>query len=230
MIELTGIARDYATGDATVHALADVDLSVRAGEMIALLGPSGSGKSTLLHLLGCLDSPTRGTYRLNGRDVSGLDRNQLAAVRNEHVGFVFQRFHLMPRSTALENVALPLRFAGVGVRERRRHAAELLDRVGLGDRKSHRPSELSGGQQQRVAIARALAVNPPLILADEPTGNLDSQSGSEVLDLLLELHADGRTVLVVTHEEGLAARSQRVVRLLDGRIVSDERLVAGSLP
>jgi ABC-type lipoprotein export system ATPase subunit len=223
MIHLEGIARDYATGDATVHALTDVDLRVEASEMLALLGPSGSGKSTLLHLLGCLDRPTRGTYRLLGRDVSRLDRNQLAQVRGEHIGFVFQRFHLMPRSTALENVALPLRFAGVGTRERRRRAAALLERVGLSDRVQHRPSELSGGQQQRVAIARALAADPQLILADEPTGNLDSQVGGEIVELLLELNSEGRTVIVITHDESLATRTGRIVRLLDGRIFSDER-------
>ena len=229
MIKLRGIGRDYASGDATVHALSDVDLEIEAGEMLALLGPSGSGKSTLLHLLGCLDRPTRGTYHLSGRDVSRLDRNQLAAVRGEQIGFVFQRFHLMPRSTALENVALPLRFAGVSVRERRARAADLLRRVGLDDRRHHRPAELSGGQQQRVAIARALAADPPLILADEPTGNLDSQVGGEIVDLLLELHSEGRTVVVITHDESLAARAERTVRLLDGRVFSDERVAQESV-
>ncbi|MCP3916282.1 MAG: ABC transporter ATP-binding protein [bacterium] len=224
MIELRGIGRDYASGDATVHALSDVDLEIETGEMLTLLGPSGSGKSTLLHLLGCLDRPTHGSYHLLGRDVSRLDRNQLAAVRGEQIGFVFQRFHLMPRSTALENVALPLRFAGVGARERRARAADLLRRVGLEDRRHHRPAELSGGQQQRVAIARALAADPPLILADEPTGNLDSQVGGEIVDLLLELHSEGRTVVVITHDEGLAARTERTVRLLDGRVFADERV------
>ena len=223
ILELQGVGRDYALGATLVRALDGVDLSVAEGERLAILGPSGSGKSTLLHVLGCLDTATRGRYRLDGVDVAGLDRDGLAAVRCDKVGFVFQRFHLMPRQTALDNVALPMRFAGLSSAERRRRAAQLLDRVGLGDRMDHRPGELSGGQQQRVAVARALANRPRVLLADEPTGNLDSHSGEEVMDLLLQLNAEGTTLAVVTHDEDLAARIGRVVRMLDGRIVSDGR-------
>ncbi len=222
MIHLEGIGKDYFSGENVVRALRDIDFAVESGELISVLGPSGSGKSTLLHVIGCLDTPTRGRYLLDGEDVSGLDPNRMAAVRNRRFGFVFQAFHLMPRATALENVAMPLRFAGVRAAERRERAAALLDRVGLSDRRDHRPSELSGGQQQRVAIARALANRPDAVLADEPTGNLDTRSGIEVIELLGELNAEGQTVLVVTHDEELAARTPRVIRMVDGRIVSDE--------
>ena len=221
MIDLQGIWKNYTTGGTVVEALRDVSLEVGRGEYISVLGPSGSGKSTLLHVIGCLDTPTRGCYLLGGEEVSGLDRNRLAEVRNKRFGFVFQAFHLMPRATALENVALPLRFAGVRAAEGKARAAELLARVGLSDRLAHRPSELSGGQQQRVAIARALANRPDVILADEPTGNLDSQSGAEVIELLEELSAEGQTVIVVTHDERLAARTRRTIRMLDGGIVGD---------
>ena len=221
MIQLEGIGKDYFSGPNVVRALRDVDFAAAAGELVSVLGPSGSGKSTLLHVIGCLDTPTRGRYLLDGEDVSGLDANRMAAVRNRRFGFVFQAFHLMPRATALENVAMPLRFAGVRAAERRDRAATLLDRVGLSDRRDHRPSELSGGQQQRVAIARALANRPDAILADEPTGNLDTRSGIEVIELLGELNAEGQAVLVVTHDEELASRTRRVIRMVDGRIVSD---------
>ena len=221
MIQLEDVGRDYTLGSTLVRALDSVNMSVAEGERLAILGPSGSGKSTLLHVLGCLDRPTSGRYRLDGVDVAGLDRDGLAAVRCEKVGFVFQRFHLMARQTALENVALPMRFAGVATGERRRRATELLTRVGLEDRLDHRPGELSGGQQQRVAVARALANRPRVLMADEPTGNLDSSSGEEVLQLLLELNGEGTTLLVVTHDEDLATRMGRVVRMLDGRVVKD---------
>ncbi len=221
MIQIEGVSKDYRVGGSAVHALREVDLTIEAGEAAALLGPSGSGKSTLMHLIGCLDTPSAGRYRFEGSEIGGLDINALAALRCATFGFVFQRFHLMPRATAWENVAMPMRFAGVAAAERRRRAAALLERVGLADRAEHRPSELSGGQQQRVAIARALANQPRVILADEPTGNLDSASGAEIVALLEELHAEGRTVITVTHDEAIAARAQRVVRLLDGRVVAD---------
>lgn len=223
MIELEGIGKEYPQAGESVHALIGVDLKVAAGEAVAILGPSGSGKSTLLHILGLLDSPTSGRYVLNGADVSRLVGNDLARVRNRDVGFVFQRFHLVSRLDATDNVALPLRFGGVARRERRRRAAELLERVGLSDRAGHRPAELSGGQQQRVAIARALACGPRLLLADEPTGALDQAVGAEILDLLADLNAGGTTLVVVTHDEALAARLPRQVRMLDGTIESDER-------
>jgi ABC-type lipoprotein export system ATPase subunit len=221
MIELNQVRRDYSLGQSVVAALDSVDLQIAAGESVALLGPSGSGKSTLLQILGCLDQPSAGSYRLDGVTVAGLDRNQLAAFRCEKVGFVFQRFHLMPRMTAEQNVMLPMRFAGLAPAKQRERARELLDRVGLADRAKHRPSELSGGQQQRVAVARALANQPRILLADEPTGNLDSVSGKEVLALLLELHASGMTLIVVTHDEELAKGMQRIVRLHDGKIQAE---------
>ena len=222
MIQLTNVQKRYLMGSSVIPALSDIDLTIGAGEYIAVLGPSGSGKSTLLHVLGCLDTPTSGTYLLDGVNVGKLDVNRLADIRSQKIGFVFQRFHLMPRATALENVTLPLLFAGVGSKERRRRAEALLDRVGVGDRLQHRPSELSGGQQQRVAVARALANGPPVLLADEPTGNLDSTSGGEIIELLEELHNEGRTVVVVTHDEALAARARRIIRILDGRIVPED--------
>jgi putative ABC transport system ATP-binding protein len=224
MIEMQSICREYAQGESVVHALRDVSLQIEAGSYLSILGPSGSGKSTLMHLLGCLDTPTSGTYLLDGAEVGQLDVDGKARLRNRTIGFVFQRFHLMPRSSALQNVMMPMRFAGVPAAERKRRAMELLERTGLGDRANHRPSELSGGQQQRVAIARALANRPPLLLADEPTGNLDSQSGNSIIALLEELHVEGTTVAVVTHDEELARRTHRVVRMLDGRIASDEAM------
>ncbi|MBN1444147.1 MAG: ABC transporter ATP-binding protein [Planctomycetes bacterium] len=227
MIHLRDVSKYYDMGPTRVGALRDVSLEVSRAEYAAILGPSGSGKSTLLHVLGCLDRPSAGDYTLDGLQVGSLDIPALAEIRNRKIGFVFQRFHLMPRLTALENVALPMRFAGVRPAERERRAGALLDRVGLGDRRGHRPAELSGGQQQRVAIARALANEPPVILADEPTGNLDSQSGNEIIDLLEQLSAEGRTVLVVTHDETLARRARRIIRLLDGKLVEDSTRESG---
>ena len=221
MIQLRDIGRDFELGQSVVHALVGVDVEIGNGESVALLGPSGSGKSTLLQIIGCLDLPSSGCYLLGGVNVGGLDRNQLAALRCHQLGFVFQRFHLMPRLTALQNVMLPMRYAGRSVAEQRIRARELLVRVGLGDRVEHRPNELSGGQQQRVAIARSLANQPGVLLCDEPTGNLDGVAGREILDLLLEFHAAGTTLVVVTHDEELAQRMQRVVRLRDGRVIAD---------
>lgn len=220
MIQMRAICRSYQQGERAVHALRDVDLDIEEGSFLSILGPSGSGKSTLMHLLGCLDTPSSGSYHLEGTAIMNLDRNAMARLRNQAIGFVFQRFHLMPRSTALENVMMPMRFAGVAKAERRARAQDLLVRVGLEDRIEHRPSELSGGQQQRVAIARALANRPRLLLADEPTGNLDSESGNQIIALLEELHRDGTTIALVTHDESLAARTKRVIRMLDGKVAS----------
>jgi putative ABC transport system ATP-binding protein len=221
LIDLETVEKVYGKETGYVCALTGVDLQIERGEYVALLGPSGSGKSTLLQIVGCLDRPTTGRYRLDGVDVGQLDVNAMADLRNQRLGFVFQRFHLLPRATALENVALPLRFAKVGSKERQQRAEALLERVGLTDRMTHRPSEMSGGQQQRVAIARALANEPPLVLADEPTGNLDSKSGQDIVELLESLCSEGKTVIVVTHDQVLAERPRRIVRLLDGKIVED---------
>jgi putative ABC transport system ATP-binding protein len=221
MIELSGVSKTYAMNAKPVHALRQVDLRVKCGEYVAVLGPSGSGKSTLMHIIGCLDTPTAGGYRFQGIAVDGLSRNELAQIRNERVGFVFQSFHLLPRASAVENVELPLVFGKVPLARRRRTAADLLERVGLGQRLDHLPSELSGGERQRVAIARALANAPDLVLADEPTGNLDSKSGEEVMALFGELHAEGRTLIVVTHDANVAQYARRIIRLLDGRVVAD---------
>jgi len=218
MIRLENVTKRYDMGGASVFALRDVSLELGRGEYVALLGPSGSGKSTLLHVIGCLDRPTSGRYLLEDEDVGALDPNRLADLRNRKMGFVFQAFHLLPRLSALENVALPLRLGGVGTAERTERARELLSRVGLEDRLGHRPAELSGGQQQRVAIARSLANRPSILLADEPTGNLDTASGAEIVGILEGLLEEGRTVIVVTHDEGLARRARRVVSLLDGRV------------
>jgi putative ABC transport system ATP-binding protein len=222
VLQLRAVRRVHQKDGAPVAALDGVDLDVARGEYVALLGPSGSGKSTLMHVVGCLDRPTSGSCRLAGEDVVSLPADELAA-RRRRIGFVFQSFHLLPGITAQANVALPLRYAGVAPAERMARAAEMLRRVGLGDRLQHHPRELSGGQQQRVAIARALVTAPDLLLADEPTGNLDSRSGGEITALLEELWQEGRTLIVVTHDERLAARARRVVRMLDGRIVADER-------
>ena len=211
VIELTDVRKTYATGALCVDALRGIDLTIRAGEYVAVIGPSGSGKSTLMHILGCLDLPTEGRYELTGRDVGHLDEAALARIRNAEIGFVFQQFNLLPSLTALRNVALPLVYAGVPAAERERRARLALDRVGLGDRADHRPGELSGGQQQRVAVARALVTEPSLILADEPTGNLDSVSSADVLGLFRALHDSGRTVVLITHEQDVAARAARVV-------------------
>ena len=226
IIEMLGITKIYDTGKIQVEALKGIDLVVDKGEFVAVVGPSGSGKSTLLNLVGCLDTPSGGTYMLGGEAVAGLDRDQLADVRNRRVGFVFQNFNLLPQLTALENVEMPMLFGGIGRRERRRRAMEHLERVGLGDRVEHRPTELSGGQMQRVAIARALAMEPDIVLADEPTGNLDTGSGSDVMSLLTELWGQGRTLVVVTHDKALASRAGRVVEIRDGLVVTDEQAVA----
>ena len=225
MIELAGIVKRYTMGEEVVQALRGVDLSIGRNEYVALTGPSGSGKSTLMNLLGCLDSPTEGHYVLNGRDVAGMDDDELARVRNREIGFVFQSFHLLPRQSVLQNVMQPLVYRGLTRAERVRRATEALNKVGLGNRLDHRPNQLSGGQRQRVAVARALVGEPSLLLADEPTGNLDSQTSHEIMALFDALHAQGQTVIVVTHEPDIAAHCHRVLRVLDGRIVEDVRQV-----
>lgn len=208
-------------GAQTVHVLKGIDLDIHKNQYVALMGPSGSGKSTLMNLLGCLDTPTSGSYVLNGTDVSSLNDNELAEIRNQEIGFVFQTFNLLPRSTALENVALPLVYAGMPKEERLARAAEVLEQVGLADRMDHRPNQLSGGQRQRVAVARALVNKPALILADEPTGNLDSKTSVEIMKLFDDIQAAGNTVVLVTHEEDIAQHAKRVIRLVDGQIDSD---------
>jgi len=222
LIELAGVAKTFALGPVRVRALEWVDLAVGRGELVGVMGPSGSGKTTLLHVIGCLMRPTSGRYVLDGRAVDSLDEFALAGVRNRNVGFVFQAFNLLPRFTALGNVELPLVYARVPARRRRARALEALAQVGLADRVHHRPRQMSGGEQQRVAIARALVTGPSIILADEPTGNLDSASGRAIMDILVELNRAGKTVIVVTHEQMIAERTDRVVHLLDGRVVSDE--------
>jgi len=221
LIRLEGVTKTYDAGELAVNALAGIDLDVEKGQMVAIIGPSGSGKSTLMHILGCLDAPTEGRYHLDGQDVSTLSGFALAAIRNRKVGFVFQTFNLLPKASLLRNVELPLLYGGVAGRERRERAAAALDRVGLGARLKHRPSELSGGQRQRAAIARALVNHPSLVLADEPTGNLDTKTGLEILDLFDEMKAKGETVVIVTHDPRIAERCERVVRIVDGRIEAD---------
>lgn len=221
ILQLRGITRDFKLGAQTVHVLKGIDLDISKNEYVALMGPSGSGKSTLMNLLGCLDTPTGGSYELNGTDVSSLNDNALAEIRNTEIGFVFQTFNLLPRSTALENVALPLVYAGMSKEERLDRAAEVLEQVGLADRMDHRPNQLSGGQRQRVAVARALVNKPALILADEPTGNLDSKTSIEIMKLFDDIQAAGNTVVLVTHEEDIAQHAKRVIRLVDGNIDSD---------
>jgi putative ABC transport system ATP-binding protein len=226
IIEMGGIRKTYDTGKVKVEALKGIDLVVAPGEFVAIVGPSGSGKSTLMNLIGCLDTPTDGRYRLAGEDVSKLGRDELADVRNRRVGFVFQGFNLLPQISAFENVEMPLLFGGIPVRERRERVVEMLGRVGLSDRMEHKPTELSGGQMQRVAIARALSMRPDVLLADEPTGNLDSSSGGDIMQLFTQLWEQGRTVVVITHDMSLARRASRIVEIHDGRIVSDSAAAA----
>jgi putative ABC transport system ATP-binding protein len=218
MIEFRGIKKVYQMGGHALEALRDVSLNIGKGEFVSIMGPSGSGKSTLMNIIGCLDTPSGGEYYLEGRNVAGLTFDQLASIRNRMLGFVFQNFNLLPYATAWENVELPLLFNGKNAKKRRERVAELLRAVGLLDWKEHRPSELSGGEQQRIALARALANDPPIILADEPTGNLDSHSGEEIMGLLGKLWKEGRTIVMVTHDDRLAARSERTIRLFDGQI------------
>ena len=218
LISLSNIRKTYILGAQTVHALKKIDLDIQRGEYVALMGPSGSGKSTLMNVIGCLDTPSQGEYWLNGKEVSKMSDVDLSKVRNDEIGFVFQTFNLLTRLTALENVALPLVYAGIPLRERNARAAETLNKVGLGDRFHHKPNELSGGQRQRVAVARALINNPSLLLADEPTGNLDTQTSHEIMALFEEIHAAGNTIVLVTHEEDIAKHAKKIVRLRDGLI------------
>jgi len=223
LITIRNLHKIYRMGAVEVRALDGLDLGVEAGEYLAIMGPSGSGKSTLMNLIGCLDTPTSGEYILNNQRVSDLDDGELASIRNHEIGFVFQTFNLLARATALANVELPLIYARVPAKERHRRAREVLERVGLGDRVKHQPNELSGGQQGRVAVARALVNDPSILLADEPTGNLDSKTSQEIMELFDQLNAAGNTLIVVTHEEDIAAHARRVVRMLDGKVVADER-------
>lgn len=223
LINIKDIKRNFVLGDEIVYVLKGIDLEINKGEYVALMGPSGSGKSTLMNLLGCLDTPTSGTYILNGKDVSQMKDDELAEIRNKEIGFVFQTFNLLPRTTALDNVALPMIYAGYSKTERTIRAEEVLNQVGLSDRMDHQPNQLSGGQRQRVAVARALVNKPSIILADEPTGNLDSKTSVEIMKLFGEIHSNGNTVILVTHEEEIAAYAHRVIRLRDGKIESDTR-------
>jgi putative ABC transport system ATP-binding protein len=226
LIETQDLWKTYVMGSEEIHALRGVALQIERGEYVAIMGPSGSGKSTLMNLIGCLDTPTKGTYLLNGKKVSEMNDDELARIRNEEIGFVFQTFNLLPRATALHNVELPLVYAGVPSKDRQARARQALDRVELGDRMLHRPNELSGGQRQRVAIARALVNNPSILLADEPTGNLDSKTGVEIMSLFGRLHATGNTIILVTHEADIAAHAHRVIHIRDGQIEDDVRRAA----
>ena len=223
IIKTKNLTKEYEAGSQVVKALNGIDLSVEKGEFISIMGPSGSGKTTLMNIIGCLDSPTNGTYYLNDRSVSELDDDELAKIRNEEIGFVFQSFHLLPRSTALENVMLPLKYAGCSENEAIERSKKVLEKVGLQDRVKHSPSELSGGQQQRVAIARALVNKPSILFADEPTGNLDSKTGNEVMNLFKDLNNQGQTIIIITHEDNIASQSNRVITIMDGLIESDTR-------
>jgi putative ABC transport system ATP-binding protein len=221
MIQVEDVHKSYDLGETFVHALRGVSFSIEVGEFVSIMGPSGSGKSTLMNIVGCLDTPSKGTYLLNDKNVGNLDEEQLAGIRNREIGFVFQKFHLLPRSSALENVALPLKYASVKQSERLIRAEEVLDKVGLSHRLTHKPTELSGGEQQRVAIARALVNSPSILFADEPTGNLDSKTGHEVLEIFKDLNKRGQTIVVITHEQAIAEQSQRIITIKDGEIGSD---------
>jgi putative ABC transport system ATP-binding protein len=221
VIEVKDLEKTYHVGDIEVNALRGVNFSIKKGQFSAIMGPSGSGKSTLMHIIGCLDSPTKGRYHLNGENVAHLSDDQLAGIRNKEIGFVFQKFHLLPRNTALDNVMLPLRYAKIDKRQRTDQAIKVLSQVGLEDRMHHKPSELSGGQQQRVAIARALVNSPAILFADEPTGNLDSKTGKEVMTLLHELNNKGQTIVLITHEKEIAEQTERTIFIRDGKIESD---------
>ena len=221
IIQAKNLTKHYTVGSTIVRALDGLDIDIDKGSYIALMGPSGSGKSTLMNILGCLDTPSSGAYFLNDKDVSEVDDDLLAAIRNKEIGFIFQTFNLLPRYTALENVALPMIYAGIPKKERLARATEVLEKVGLGDRVTHKPNELSGGQRQRVAVARALVMNPSIIFADEPTGNLDSKTSEGIMQLFDEIHQDGNTLIVVTHEEEVAARAQKIIRLRDGKLDSE---------
>lgn len=225
MIQISNMSKIYKMGENVINALNNVSITIGKHEFVAIAGPSGSGKSTLMNMLGCLDTPTSGTYILDGHEVSKLNDNELAEIRNNKIGFVFQGFNLLQKLTAIENVELPLIYQGVGSRERHRRCREALEKVGLGDRINHRPNELSGGQQQRAAIARALVSNPPIILADEPTGNLDSRSGIEIMRVLKDLHNAGNTIILITHDINLASNAKRMVRIQDGEIIEDKEVI-----
>ena len=225
MIRITNMCKVYRMGDNVINALNNVSLHIKRHEFVAIIGPSGSGKSTLMNMLGCLDVPSSGTYFLDGNEISKLNDNELADIRNQKIGFIFQGFNLLQKLTALENVELPLIYQGVGSKERHRRSKTALEIVGLGERIDHKPNELSGGQQQRVAIARALVSDPPIILADEPTGNLDTKSGTEIMKILKELNANGNTIVLITHDNDVALQAQRMVRIQDGEIIEDKEVV-----